>query len=181
MWIFSIAGAALGFFLFQCLLAWRGLRVLFLGEGYLLFGNRESFGKGAKFAAALFCLPIPIEIAVLSICAANGLLTWQGVLERADVWGWSLFGAMAGTAFLCVVSYLTADFTYVPYWVYAREMEAAEPEEELDEETLRKKRRKFRHKQEKARRRLEEQQRLREEEERRLMEQQDEERRRRGY
>src|SRR5262245_47353601 len=152
-------------------LVYDGLRVGIFGGGYRLIGGRESFGWGARVAGFIMALPLPASIVTWTIILASGGVTLEEI-RRGDHNALAM-ALTAVVAVICyVVSYIFAEATLTPYWLYLKKTELAEQEEDdeedLDERQKDRRKKKLEKKLERAREREEEKRRMLEQEQERM-------------
>src|SRR5262245_7062154 len=98
-------------------LLWEGFRIGVLGGGYRLVGGRESFGWGARTAGFMLMAPLPLTILAWALILSSGRVTMEAV-QRGDHNAITL----ALTAVIVIgcfaLSYLFAEVTNMPYWLY---------------------------------------------------------------
>lgn len=150
-------------------LLFRGLRIGLFGSGYPLLAGRESFGWGARVAGFLLTIPLPLAIGIWLALFTSGRIT-MAEIERGDHNALAM-ALMAVVILGCFgLSYLFAEVTHTPYWLYLKKTEVPEEEEKEDLSHNEKKRRqrKLEKKLDQARQREEEKRRQLEEEQERL-------------
>lgn len=158
-------------------LLYEGSRVGIFGGGYRLMGGRESFGWGARVAGFILASPLPSAILTWTVILASGSVTFEAI-ERGDHNPAALALSAVVIGVCVLVSYLFAEITATPYWLYLKKKEAPTEKDERDEEKLtakdkRRRQRKLERKRDEARLREEEKRRQLEEEERRILERQE--------
>lgn len=160
-------------------LLYDGSRVAFFGGGFRLIGGRESFGAWARLAGVIMALPLPAAGLTVGILIETGLVS--GTMIFYEHRGLSIVLTCVLVTVCFGVSYLLAEFTRTPYWLYLKNTERDELDDDEDATPRDKRRRerKLEQKLARARQREEDKRRMLEREQERMMRRHEESKERR--